>query len=501
MPQTVIKKFTKSFSVQGIDPDQRIVYGVASSPTPDSQDDIVTTEAMRDALPEFMEFGNLRYMHQDERIDAVGKVLDAHIGKDGKTYITAKVVDDSAWEKVKAGVLCAFSIGGEVLESARKWIKNRFMNVITRLRLTEISLVDNPAHKEAKILLFKFNSTQGGLTHMSKPKQLVAGPKNDGASEDVVSQIKKRATAAKTKTVKKAALPDSDKVINQLLAIQNDMVLNGNSDGADFVMDAIACLQAAVNDQAVDDADPNPDPNADDMAADDTCDMTMADDGVVDPNVVKADGADGDGEDDGDADEDQGDQPPVEKADGVDTNADEDAEGGEGGQDQDFSMDGTNQSDVTDNETDPEDADDNQPESADSVRLSSQAITRKGANLPARVAAIVEARENARLNKALVGEFQKFKTDVVDVFNALLERVERLENRPARPGPVRMQVAENRDVAKGVGVNGGSRGSGVQHQIEELSAKIKSIDSPLEREKLGKELALLQIKQGRVLSN
>ncbi len=491
MPQVVLKTFTKSFSVQAIDPDQRIVYGVASSPTPDSQDDIVTTDAMRNALPEFMEWANLRYMHQDGQVDAVGKVLDAHIGKDGKTYITAKVVDDSAWAKVKAGVLCAFSVGGEVLEAARQWIKGRLLNVITRLRLTEISLVDNPAHKEAKILMYKFNSTQKGHYQMSKPKQLVAGAETKGASDEAVNQIKKRATVTKLRTVKKAALPDSDKVINQLLAIQNDMVLNGNADGADFVMDAIACLQAATQDQAVDDTDPNPDPNADDMTAAD--DMGA---GSTVAYAAKADGSD-DSEADSATDDDQGDQPPVDKADGVDTNEDEDVEGGDGGQTQDFSMDGSNQSDVTDNETDPDEADDNQPETPDPVQLSATAITRKGTNLPARVAAIVEAREGAKLNKALVGELQKFKADVVDVFNALLERVERLEKGPARPGPIRMQVAENRDVTKGIGSNSGGKGNGLQVQIDALSTRIKSIDDPHEKEKLGKELGLLEYKRGR----
>ena len=135
------------------DDDQRIVAGFASTPTLDSQGEIVEREAIEKALPGYLgeidqrtgkfRYGNLREMHQ---LSAVGKTIKANIDDKG-LYIEGKVVDDNAWKKVKEGVYAGFSIGGKVLES----VKNR----IKALKLTEISLVDRPANPEAVFTMVK----------------------------------------------------------------------------------------------------------------------------------------------------------------------------------------------------------------------------------------------------------------------------------------------------------------------------------------------------------
>lgn len=125
--------------------DQRIVEGVASSEALDSQGEVVKFEAIERALPGYMKFANVREMHQPS---AVGKALSASIDKAKKAlYITAKVVDPIAWEKVKEGVYNGFSIGGRVLK--------RIGNVIHELSLNEISLVDRPANPDAVFALYK----------------------------------------------------------------------------------------------------------------------------------------------------------------------------------------------------------------------------------------------------------------------------------------------------------------------------------------------------------
>jgi hypothetical protein len=92
-----------------------------------------------------MKFANVREMHQPS---AVGKTLSASIDTAKKAlYITAKVVDPIAWEKVKEGVYNGFSIGGRVLK--------RIGNVIHELSLSEISLVDRPANPDAVFALYK----------------------------------------------------------------------------------------------------------------------------------------------------------------------------------------------------------------------------------------------------------------------------------------------------------------------------------------------------------
>jgi regulator of replication initiation timing len=88
---------------------------------------------------------------------------------DKGTFISAHVVDDNAWSKVKAGVYKGFSIGGKAIEKVD--------NVINALRLTEISLVDRPANPEALITLWKAEAAmsdaapsaeEAAVTHLAK---------------------------------------------------------------------------------------------------------------------------------------------------------------------------------------------------------------------------------------------------------------------------------------------------------------------------------------------
>jgi hypothetical protein len=130
------------------DQDQRLVYGWASTPTKDLQDEVVTLKAIKDALPEYLPWGNIREMHQPS---AVGVCKQADIIEGGGAqeglYICAKIVDPAAWEKVKEGVYKGFSIGGEKLEKVG--------DQVTRLRLYEISIVDRPANPECRVDYFK----------------------------------------------------------------------------------------------------------------------------------------------------------------------------------------------------------------------------------------------------------------------------------------------------------------------------------------------------------
>lgn len=125
------------------DDEQRMVYGYATTEAIDSQGEIVAKTAIEEALPDYMKFGNIREMHQPS---AVGKAQEANIDDKG-LYLGVKVVDDSAWTKVKEGVYNGFSIGGKIV--------TKINDTITKLRLTEISLVDRPANPEAVFAFYK----------------------------------------------------------------------------------------------------------------------------------------------------------------------------------------------------------------------------------------------------------------------------------------------------------------------------------------------------------
>jgi HK97 family phage prohead protease len=138
--------------LEKFDRDERMVYGYATTEARDSQGEIVTRAAIEAALPAYMEFANVREMHQ---LSAVGVVKSADL--DGKGLrLQAKVVDDDAWAKVKEGVYKGLSIGGRVTQ---RDAMNKAL--ITGVELTEISLVDRPANPEALIDAFKAAGAEG----------------------------------------------------------------------------------------------------------------------------------------------------------------------------------------------------------------------------------------------------------------------------------------------------------------------------------------------------
>jgi HK97 family phage prohead protease len=132
--------------IQKHDAETRMVWGYASTEAIDRQGEIVTNAAVEDALAEYMQFANIREMHQ---LSAVGTAQEVTVDDRG-LYIAAHVVDDAAWAKVVAGVYKGFSIGGKVLKRDPDNRKR-----ISKIRLSEISLVDRPANPESVFDVYK----------------------------------------------------------------------------------------------------------------------------------------------------------------------------------------------------------------------------------------------------------------------------------------------------------------------------------------------------------
>lgn len=130
-----------------------IVEGYASSGSVDHAGEIVTPDAMKAALPEYMQFANIREMH---KADAAGVALHAEVQDDGRTFLRAHVVDPVAVLKVRTSVYKGFSIGGNVTERDPV-VKTS----ITGLRLVEISLVDRPCNPDAVFECFKAEGADG----------------------------------------------------------------------------------------------------------------------------------------------------------------------------------------------------------------------------------------------------------------------------------------------------------------------------------------------------
>jgi phage head maturation protease len=127
------------------------VYGYASTPDVDSAGETVTADAMRAALPDYMKFGAVREMHQPS---AAGTAIKAEVDEDGRTIFGAHVVDPVAVKKVQSKVYKGFSIGGKVISRDSK-----DNNIITELKLVEVSLVDRPCNPEAVFTMYKAEET------------------------------------------------------------------------------------------------------------------------------------------------------------------------------------------------------------------------------------------------------------------------------------------------------------------------------------------------------
>jgi len=137
-------RFYGSFSK--VNQEERTVSGYASTEAVDEVGERILKSGIEEALADYMKFANIREMHEPS---AVGIASDAFVDDKG-LYITAKVVDSQAWEKVTAGVYKGFSVGGRVLKR-----NDTDRRVIEKMRLCEISLVDRPCNPEAVFDVYK----------------------------------------------------------------------------------------------------------------------------------------------------------------------------------------------------------------------------------------------------------------------------------------------------------------------------------------------------------
>lgn len=146
-----------------VDKVTRTVAGWATTETIDKQGEVVDYGASKTAFAEW--HGNIREMHEPK---AVGKAIEVLPHDEErrvwvKAYISKGAED--TWQKVVDGTLTGFSIGGQTIDKCVQIIKDTSTNTarqitrITKYRLNELSLVDNPANPEAQFALVKADGT------------------------------------------------------------------------------------------------------------------------------------------------------------------------------------------------------------------------------------------------------------------------------------------------------------------------------------------------------
>lgn len=135
------------------DDTRRVIAGIATSDALDAHGQRITTDAIKGAIAKYMEYGNIREMHQPS---AVGKVLKYEFDPEGRLHIEAEIVDSVAWEKIQKGVYSGFSVGGWRTDDVKG-------DVIESMVLDEISLIDRPANPEAYFQIMKAFALGGGI--------------------------------------------------------------------------------------------------------------------------------------------------------------------------------------------------------------------------------------------------------------------------------------------------------------------------------------------------
>lgn len=169
--------------------DAREVWWIASAEIIDTTWDIVLHSAMKDAWVDYIQYGNIREMHQPS---AVWTIIESKFDDEEKsTFIKVNVVDDNAWEKVKTWVYKWFSIWAMIEDAEWRIVDEKEVFVITKMKLVEISLVDRPANQNSNIDGFKFISLTNN--NMSKwfLEKFMSGKKDveKSADEEVKTDV------------------------------------------------------------------------------------------------------------------------------------------------------------------------------------------------------------------------------------------------------------------------------------------------------------------------
>src|SRR3989337_4586164 len=147
--------------IEKVDKEQRTVAGWATTETLDKQGEIVDYGASKAAFGEWK--GNVREMHEAK---AVGKAIEIlPEDKERRVYVKAYISKgaEDTWQKCIDGTLTGFSIGGQTVDKMIQLVKDtdthaaRTVTRITKYKLNELSLVDNPANPDAQFELVKMD--------------------------------------------------------------------------------------------------------------------------------------------------------------------------------------------------------------------------------------------------------------------------------------------------------------------------------------------------------
>lgn len=150
---------------KGMGSDDRIIRGIASTPTPDRSNDIVDPAGAEFNLP-------FPLLSQHDHSKPIGEVIEAKVTKKG-IEIVARIAKgigyvDEAYEQIKAGLVKGLSIGFRPKEYEEFKNADGYGMHFKRYEVFELSAVTIPANAEASILMVKSLASTGRTDETSK---------------------------------------------------------------------------------------------------------------------------------------------------------------------------------------------------------------------------------------------------------------------------------------------------------------------------------------------
>jgi HK97 family phage major capsid protein/HK97 family phage prohead protease len=154
------------FTVEkGMDDDERIIRGIASTPSPDRSNDIVEPMGAMFKLP-------FPLLSQHDHSKPIGEVIEAKVTKKGIEIVAkiSKGIDyvDQAYQQIKLGLVKGLSIGFRPKEYEEFKNENGYGMRFKSYEVYELSAVTIPANAEASILMVKSLATPGNGDKTSK---------------------------------------------------------------------------------------------------------------------------------------------------------------------------------------------------------------------------------------------------------------------------------------------------------------------------------------------
>ena len=151
--------------------DDLMIGGYASIEIVDKQNDLITLEALKDAVKKFMEEPRFRNVMTNHSNVQVGEVVDSYRDKTGRLwksevddvgfFVVIKLRDDIEKAKevgrgIRKGSLRSFSIGGQALRKVKKSHERMGeYNEISKLELHEITICEKGINPEARFDILK----------------------------------------------------------------------------------------------------------------------------------------------------------------------------------------------------------------------------------------------------------------------------------------------------------------------------------------------------------